>query len=173
MSQIEPCTDKAKQAATFANRIPPGSEVKVAPEKIKADHAMKPRLATPNRVQLDLRLLRLRDYGKPGGIPTLIDAPHSGRTAMIADYHDGQSLVQTFLANGIGHVALTDWKSATADMKDLDIDSYLAAVIVAIDDLGGQVNCRPLSGRLAVCNARRAISPQNKLAGARRRAHRH
>ena len=32
---------------------------------------------------------------------------------MIADYHKGQSLVETLLANGIGHVALTDWKSAT------------------------------------------------------------
>ena len=82
----------------------------------------------------------LRDYGKPGGIPTLVDAPHAGHTAMIADYHKGQSLVETLLANGIGHVALTDWKSATDDMKDLEIDNYLAEVIVAIDDLGGRVN---------------------------------
>jgi poly(3-hydroxyalkanoate) synthetase len=59
---------------------------------------------------------------------------------VIADYYDGQSLVQTLLANGIDHVALTDWKSATEDMKDLEIDNYLAEVIVAIDDLGGRVN---------------------------------
>jgi poly(3-hydroxyalkanoate) synthetase len=59
---------------------------------------------------------------------------------MIADYHDGQSLVQTLLANGISHVALTDWKSATDDMKDLEIDNHLAEVVVAIDDLGGRVN---------------------------------
>ena len=52
----------------------------------------------------------------------------------------GQSLVQTLLANGVGHVALTDWKSATGDMKDLEIDNYLAEVVVAIDDLGGRVN---------------------------------
>jgi hypothetical protein len=65
----------------------------------------------------------LRDYGKTGGIPTLIDAPHAGH-AMIADYYDGQSLVQTMLANGIGHVALTDWKSATPDMRDLEVDNY-------------------------------------------------
>jgi hypothetical protein len=42
--------------------------------------------------------MALRDYGKPGGIPTLIDAPHAGHTAMIADYYEGQSLVQTLLA---------------------------------------------------------------------------
>jgi poly(3-hydroxyalkanoate) synthetase len=35
---------------------------------------------------------------------------------------------------------LTDWKSATEDMKDLEIDNYLAEVIIAIDDLGGRVN---------------------------------
>jgi pimeloyl-ACP methyl ester carboxylesterase len=59
---------------------------------------------------------------------------------MIADYHKGQSLIETLLANGLGHVALTDWKSATDDMKDFNIDNYLAELIVAIDDLGERVN---------------------------------
>ena len=114
--------------------------VKFVEEEIKIHDELRPKLATPNQVRLDLRTMLLRDYGKPGGIPTLIDAPHAGHTAMIADYHKGQSLVETLLANGIGHVALTDWKSATDDMKDLEIDNYLAEIIVAIDDLGGRVN---------------------------------
>ena len=59
---------------------------------------------------------------------------------MIADFHQGQSLIQTLLANGIDHVALTDWKSATDDMKDFEIDNYLADIVVVIDDLGGRVN---------------------------------
>jgi polyhydroxyalkanoate depolymerase len=59
---------------------------------------------------------------------------------VIADYHAGQSLVETLLAEGVGHIALTDWKSATDDMKDLEIDNYLAEVVAAIDDLGGRVN---------------------------------
>jgi len=42
---------------------------------------------------------------------------------MIADYHKGQSLIETLLANGIDRVFLTDWKSATEDMKDLEIES--------------------------------------------------
>src|SRR5208282_4170789 len=66
--------------------------------------------------------------------------PHAGHTAMIADFHQGQSLIQTLLANGIDHVALTDWKSATDDMKDFEIDNYLADMVVVIDDLGGRVN---------------------------------
>jgi polyhydroxyalkanoate depolymerase len=109
-------------------------------EEIDIHVALRPSLATPNRPRLDLRTMVLRDYGKPGGIPTLVAAPYAGHTAVIADYHDGQSLVQTLLANGINHVALTDWKSATEDMKDLEIDNYLADVVVAIDDLGGRVN---------------------------------
>ncbi len=114
--------------------------LKFVDEEIKIHDELRPNLATPNTVRLDLRTMKLRDYGKPGGIPTLVDAPYAGHTAMIADYHKGQSLIETLLANGIGHVALTDWKSATVDMKDLEIDNYLAELIVAIDDLGGRVN---------------------------------
>jgi polyhydroxyalkanoate depolymerase len=114
--------------------------LKFVKEEIKIHDELRPILATANQVRLDLRTMVLRDYGKPGGIPTLVDAPHAGHTAMIADYYKGQSLIESLLANGIGHVALTDWKSATYDMKDLEIDNYLAEVIVAIDDLGGRVN---------------------------------
>jgi poly(3-hydroxyalkanoate) synthetase len=109
-------------------------------EEFKLHAELHPTLATTNRLRLDLRTMRLRDYGEPGGIPTLVHAPFAGHTAMIADYQKGQSLIETLLANGIGHVALTDWKSATPDMKDLEIDNYLAELVVAIDDLGGRVN---------------------------------
>ena len=131
--------------AMAATMFEEGSELnaknlKFADEEIKIHGELRPVLATPNQVRLDLRTMVLRDYGKPGGIPTLVDAPHAGHSAMIADYHKGQSLIETLLANGIGHVALTDWKSATADMKDLEIDNYLAEIVVAIDDLGGRVN---------------------------------
>jgi polyhydroxyalkanoate depolymerase len=114
--------------------------LKFVEEEIKIHDELRPILATANTVRLDLRTMLLRDYGTPGGLPTLVDAPHAGHTAMIADYHKGQSLVETLLGNGIGHVALTDWKSATEDMKDFEIDNYLADMIVAIDDLGGRVN---------------------------------
>ena len=114
--------------------------LKFVEEEIKIHDELRPNLATANIVRLDLRTMKLRDYGKSGGIPTLVDAPYAGHTAMIADYHKGQSLVETLLANGVGHVALTDWKSATDDMKDFEIDNYLAEIVVAIDDLGGRIN---------------------------------
>lgn len=109
-------------------------------EEIRIYDGLRPRLASANELRLDLRTMALRDYGRPGGTPTLVVAPYAGHTAMIADYQKGQSLVETLLANGLGRVALTDWKPATADMKDLEIDNYLAELVVAIDDLGGRVN---------------------------------
>jgi polyhydroxyalkanoate depolymerase len=121
-------------SALFAKNL------KFVEEEIRIHDHRRPKLATPNRSRLDLRTMVLREYGRAGGTPTLIDAPHAGHTATIADYHPGQSLVETLLANGCSHVALTDWKSATPDMKDLEIDNYLADMLVAIDDLGGCVN---------------------------------
>jgi poly(3-hydroxyalkanoate) synthetase len=115
-------------------------DLKFVEEEIKIYDELRPKLATSNQVRLELRTMALRDYGKPSGVPTLVDAPYAGHTAVIADYHKGQSLIETLLGNGIDHVALTDWRSATDDMKDLEIDNYLAEMVVAIDDLGGRVN---------------------------------
>ena len=85
--------------------------LKFVEEEIKIHEDLRPTLATPNTVRLDLRTMLLRDYGKSGGIPTLVDAPHAGHSAVIADYHKGQSLIETLLANGIRYIALTAWKS--------------------------------------------------------------
>ncbi len=109
-------------------------------EEIKLHGGLKAKVASANVVRLDLRTMVLRDYGRPGGIPTLVNAPFAGHRAMIAGYRVDQSLVGTLLAGGVGHVALTDWKSASDDMKDFEIDNYLEELIVAIDDLGGRVN---------------------------------
>ena len=111
-------------------------------EAQKVDHGLKPHFATANTVLLDLHTLLLREFGtaKPQVAPTLIVAPYAGHSAAITDYHGGQSLVQTLLAEGLGRVLVTDWKSATTVMKDYDIDNYLAELNVCIDDLGGRVN---------------------------------
>jgi len=156
--------------AMAAAMIEQGTELyaknlKFVEEEIKIHDELRPTLATPNTVRLDLRTMLLRDYGKPSGIPTLVDAPYAGHTAMIADYHKGQSLIETLLANGIDHVALTDWKPATDDMKDFEIDNYLAEVVVAIDDLGGRVNLVGLcqGGWVAAMVAARFPSKVNSL----------
>lgn len=111
-------------------------------EAEKVDYDLKPQFATANRVMLDLHTLRLREFGdaKSRSVPTLVDAPYAGHTATIADYHKGQSLVETLLANGHDRVLVTDWKSARLEMKDYDIDNYLAELNVCIDDSGARVN---------------------------------
>ena len=111
-------------------------------EAHKVDHQPKPRFATANTVLLELHTLRLRAFGDPNATaaPTIIMAPYAGHSAAIADYHDGQSLVQTMLANGHARVLVTDWNSASLDMKDYDIDNYLADLNVCLDDLGSHVN---------------------------------
>src|SRR5215831_16975277 len=97
--------------------------MKFIAEEQKIRHDLRPALATANRAMLDLRTMVFRDYsrGSEAGIPTIVDTPYAGHSAMIADYHKGQSLIETLLANGVARVFLTDWKSATEDMKGLEI----------------------------------------------------
>ncbi|WP_321968567.1 alpha/beta fold hydrolase [Paraburkholderia tropica] len=111
-------------------------------EEEKLHSGLQPSLATNNRPFLDLRTMVLRDYSSPDacGLPTIVDAPYAGHRSMIADYQPGQSLMETLRDNGVSRLYLTDWKSATEDMKDLEIDQYLAELNVCVDELGGRVN---------------------------------
>jgi polyhydroxyalkanoate depolymerase len=102
---------------------------------------VKPRWATRNKVVLDLHTMNMRDFStSKTGIYTLLVAPYAGHTAVIADFHKGQSLVETLIASGIKRVCVTEWKSATTAMKDYDIDMYLRELNTCVDDLGGIVN---------------------------------
>lgn len=99
----------------------------------------EPEWATPNRIVLDLDTMRLREFGARKGVPVLIDAPYAGHSSTIADYAKGQSLVETLLSMGVGRVLATDWKAATAEMRDYDIDKYLAEINVVVDEVGGAI----------------------------------
>jgi poly(3-hydroxybutyrate) depolymerase len=134
---VQLAVDMAEQGLELVAR-----NVKFLAEEERLHGGIKPRLATSHTMRMHLRTLALCDYSMPGarGTPTLVDAPFAGHTSMIADYHEGQSLMQTLRANGVGHLFLTDWHSATPDMKDLEVDQYLAELLVCIDDLGGRVN---------------------------------
>jgi poly(3-hydroxybutyrate) depolymerase len=116
--------------------------MKFLAEEAKIHHERRPKPATANVVSLDLRTMLFRDYSTANAndLPSVVVAPYAGHSAMIADYHRGQSLIETLLANGLDRVFLTDWKSATEDMKDLEIDQYLAELNACIDDLGQRAN---------------------------------
>lgn len=116
--------------------------VKFVDEELRLHGGIKPALATAHSVRLKLRTLDLCDYSTAhaSGLATLVHAPYAGHTSMIADYQEGQSLMQSLRGNGVGKLFLTDWHSATPDMKDFEVDQYLAELLACVDDLGGRVN---------------------------------
>jgi pimeloyl-ACP methyl ester carboxylesterase len=99
-----------------------------------------PPFATLDSVLLELPTMELRvraaDRGRKG-VPVLIVAPFALHDAAIADFAPGFSLAAVLEA--AGPVALTRWRSATQDLRLLTIDSYLAELNVAVDELGGRV----------------------------------
>jgi len=120
------------------------NNLKFLMEAGEIDHPTPPQWATANVVQADMDTMRLRNFTPAGhdakGIPVLIDAPYAGHSATIADFDKGQSLVETLLASGLDRVFATDWKSATPEMAEYNIDKYLGELNAAVDDLGGKVH---------------------------------
>lgn len=104
---------------------------------------LKPKWSTKNKEIYSLRTFTLRDFSSDRtskDTPVFILPPYAGHTSEIADFHTKQSLVETLLENGMKRILLTDWHSATLEMKDYDIDNYLEELHVAITDLGKPVH---------------------------------
>ncbi len=150
------------------------AEVKILRENIKFLKEVektqierpKPEWATKNKVILELHTMNLRDFSTANkGICTLVIVPYAGHTSVIADFHKAQSLVETLLENGIKKVCVTEWKSATQEMKNYDIDMYLRELNTCVDDLGGVVNLVGLcqGGWLATMYAARFPKKVNTL----------
>jgi len=101
----------------------------------------EPVWATPNRIALELQTMRLRDFSRaPDGVATLICAPFALHAATIADFAPDHSLAAALRDAGRGRLFVTDWRSASADMRFLAIDNYLADLNVAVDTLGAPVD---------------------------------
>ncbi|AMN38481.1 alpha/beta fold hydrolase [Rhodoplanes sp. Z2-YC6860] len=114
--------------------------------------------ATSHRLTLDLASMRLRDFSlSQTGPTTIICAPFALHGATVADFAPGHSLVERLRREGIQRLFVTDWRSATAVMKDFSIDTYLADLNVAVDDCGAPVNLVGLcqGGWLALAYAAR------------------
>lgn len=96
---------------------------------------------TPSTVALELATMRLRDCSQGhSGQAALICAPYALHRALIADFAPGHSVVQSLQGGGIGRVYLTDWRSATPEMRYLSIDNYLGDLNVAVDEIGAPVD---------------------------------
>lgn len=96
---------------------------------------------TPNKVALELTTMRLRDFSqRHSGEPVLICGPFALHTTLIADFAPGHSIVERLHQSGLDRVFLTDWRSASPDMRYLAIDQYLADLNVAVDEIGSPVD---------------------------------
>lgn len=101
----------------------------------------EPSFATPHRVSLELTTLRLREFLRhEHQTPTVVVAPLALHGATVADFAPHHSLVERLVAEGLEHLVLVEWRSATPAMRYLSIDSYLGDLAVAVEDLGGRAN---------------------------------
>ena len=128
--------------------------------------AREPAWATPNTIALELKTMRLRDFSTAAsGVPTLVCAPFALHRASVADLAPGHSLVAALREAGLRRLFVTDWRSATPEMRFLRIDDYLAELNVAVDRLGGSVDLVGLcqGGWLSLLYAARFPAKVRKL----------
>ena len=101
----------------------------------------EPEGATPSKIALELHAVRLRDFTvAQSGVPTLLCTPLALHGAAVADLAAGHSLVAALSGAGIERLFMADWRSASAEMRFLGIDEYLADLNVLVDHVGGWVD---------------------------------
>src|ERR1700737_1984067 len=101
----------------------------------------EPEGATSSKIALELHGVRLRDFTMVrSGVPTLLCTPLALHGSAIADLAAGHSLVAALRGAGIERLFVADWRSASADMRFLGIDEYLADLDVLVDHVGGLVD---------------------------------
>ncbi len=126
----------------------------------------EPKWATANRVALELKSVRLRDFSTAdNGIPTLLCAPFALHGSVVADLAPGHSLVLALRDAGLRRLYVADWRSAAPEMCHLGIDDYLAELNVLVDQLDASVNLVGLcqGGWLSLLYAARFPAKVHKL----------
>ena len=110
-------------------------------ERAPAEDAPPLTWTTPNKVALELCTMRLRDFSRAQrGQPVLICGPYALHSTLIADFAAGHSIIERLQQSAIDRIFLTDWRSASPDMRYLSIDQYLADLNVAVDEIGAPVD---------------------------------
>jgi poly(3-hydroxyalkanoate) synthetase len=101
----------------------------------------EPEGVTPGGIALELNTARLHDFTTAkSGVPTLLCTPFALHRAAVADLANGHSLVGALRGAGIDRLFMVNWRSASAEMRFLGIDDYLADLNVLVDHVGGSVD---------------------------------
>jgi poly(3-hydroxybutyrate) depolymerase len=143
----------AKQFTNFAI----GLEVETPPP---------PRWTTPHRVALKLKTVCLRDFATSSDRPPcLLCTPFALHGSTLSDLAAGHSLVAELRDAGATNLFVTDWQSASPDMRFLGIDDYLAELNVLVDEIGAPIDLIGLcqGGWMALVYAARFPSKVRKL----------
>ncbi|MGL1080456.1 hypothetical protein ACSTLI_23180, partial [Vibrio parahaemolyticus] len=74
------------------------------------------------------------------GPPLLVCAPYALHRAKLADLAHGHSLMAALQEAGTARLYLTDWRSATPEMRYFSIDTFLSDLNVAVDTIGPPVD---------------------------------
>src|SRR6516225_5281186 len=122
--------------------------------------------ASQNKISLELGTMCLRDFStRNEGRATLICAPYALHGATIADFATGHSVVERLAQCGLSRLFVTEWQSATPDMRYFTIDNYLADLNVAVDEIGPPVDLIGLcqGGWLALVYAARFPNKVRRL----------
>ena len=133
--------------------------------------AKEPTWATPHKVALALENVYLRDFTPAAkeraaaSPPALLCAPFALHGAAICDLAAGHSLVAALRSAGLTRLFVTDWRSATPDMRSRGIDDYLADLNVLVDEIGPPVDLIGLcqGGFMALIYAARFPKKVRKL----------
>jgi poly(3-hydroxyalkanoate) synthetase len=122
--------------------------------------------SSPNKIALELPSMRLRNFSVAAeGPATLICAPYALHGATVADFAPGHSVIERLIQNGLARIFVTEWRSATPQMRYTGIDNYLADLNVAVDELGSPVDLIGLcqGGWLALVYAARFPTKVRRL----------
>ena len=126
----------------------------------------EPQWTTTHKVALELKTACLRDFTTGSeGTSVLVCAPYALHGAVMSDLAPGHSLVAALRGAGLRRLYIVDWRTASADMRFLGIDDYLADLNVLVDAVDAPVDLIGMcqGGWLALVYAARFPAKVRKL----------